>query len=120
MTRRKFLTAVGMLVWSGCVSPSSPSSRTDSTITVTNRRNRQVEVSVRLMDGKSAFAVEGFELDAGETSQFDQALPETPPTMNVVVKILEPVEKTYEQRIRAGVSEYAVQIRSDGIEVIWE
>jgi len=120
MTRRKFLATVGALVCSGCLSSPRAGSQTDSTITITNRRNRQVELSVRFMDGESAFAVEGLELDVGETSQFEQAVPETLPTMSVVVKILNPVQETYKQRIRAGASKYTVQIQSDGIEVIWE
>jgi hypothetical protein len=100
---------------SGCLSDPNQDWQADSEFAVTNERDNELEVSVRLRDGNSAFAVEGFILDDGETGTFEQSVPENPP-VSVVAKLIDPVEETYEQRIRAGAPEYTVQIRPDSVE----
>jgi hypothetical protein len=115
MFRRTFVATGGLLLWSGCLSDSNQDWQDDAAFVVTNKRDTELDVSVRLTDGESAFAVEGFRLGAGETDEFEQSVPESQP-MSVVVKIIDPVEETYEQRIRVGAPRYTVQLQSDGIE----
>ena len=115
MFRRKFVATGGLLLCSGCLSDSTRDWQADSEFVVPNERDTELEVSVRLRDGESAFAVEAFILDAGETGKFEQSVPEHPP-VSVAAKIINPVEETYEQRVRAGALEYTVQIRPDSVE----
>jgi hypothetical protein len=122
MTRRKFLATVGLLLCGGCLSDSEQESPTDSEFIITNERDIELEVSIRLKDGESAFAVEGFVLDSGESGRFTAGLYNTSVegNMSIVAKILSPQQTTYAQdEIPVGVPEYNISIQSDSISVTW-
>ena len=113
LTGSAFLTGL-----SGCLLDQD--AEQDSVIDVINQTDSELELSVRLHDGESAFAVEGIVLASGEQTQFEQAIPSDTRTIRFVVKILDPIERTYEQEeLPTGVPEYSVRVRSDGIYVVW-
>jgi hypothetical protein len=120
MHRRKFVATGGLLLCSGCLSDPYRESQEKSEFVVTNRSSNKIDLSLRLTNERGAFAVEGLVLESGDTGQFEQAVPESLKTMNIVAKILDPVEKVYKHRIRASVPEYIIQIQSDNMEVIWD
>jgi predicted component of type VI protein secretion system len=120
MFRRQFVATGGLLLCGGCLSGSGPASQADSTFVISNERDTELEVSVRLRDDENAFAVEGLTLAGGETARFEQPVPDELSTMDIVAKIRNPETETYEQRIRAGVPRYIVRIRPDGIEATWD
>jgi hypothetical protein len=115
MFRREILATGGLLLGSGCLADSYVDWQADAEFIITNERDNELEVSVRLKDGESAFAIEAFLLESGEMEKFEQSVPEIPP-LSVVAKIINPVEETYEQNIRVGAPKYTVQIQSNSIE----
>ena len=122
MIRRKFLALSGLSFCGGCLSDSKQGLQADSEFIVTNERDSELEVSIRLKDEESAFAVEGFIFDSGETDQFTAGLHnvDVEGDMSIAAKILSPQEATYEQgEIPVGVPQYNITIQSDGINVIW-
>lgn len=122
MIRRKFLATCGLSFCGGCLSDSAQNLQADSKFIVTNKRDSELEVSIRLKDGESAFAVEGFVLASGETNQFAAGLHNVDAGngMSIAAKILSPQEAIYEQEgIPVGVPEYNISIESDGITVTW-
>jgi hypothetical protein len=121
MLRRKFVATGGLLICSGCSSDADQNAQTDSEFVITNERDSELEVSIRLKDGKSAFAVEGLVLDGGTTSRFTAGFVNVNgEDMSIVAKILNPQEATYEQKaIPMGVPQYRIRIHSDDINVIW-
>ncbi len=120
MIRRSFLASGGLLLCCGCVSDSEQGSQADSKFTVTNERDTELDVSIRLMDGERAFAVDGFRLDDSETGRFTAGFSNVEGDMSIAAKLLSPQEATYEQTgIPVGVPEYNISIQSDGINVIW-
>ncbi len=115
MFRRRFISISGVLLFSGCITDSGRDWQPDSVFMITNERDNEIEVSVRLKDGQSAFAVEGLVLEGGETREFEQSIPENQP-LSVATKIINPTKETYEKSISVGASKYTVQIQSDSIE----
>lgn len=122
MIRREFFTTGGALLFGGCLSSSERDSPEDSEFIVTNERTNEVEVSIRLKDGESAFAVEGFVLDSGASDRFTAGSQsgDVEGEMSIAAKIISPQQATYEQsEIPVGVPEYNIIIQSDDINVIW-
>jgi len=122
MIRREFIATGGILLFGGCLSSSEQDPPEDSEFIVTNERNNELEVSIRLKRGESAFAVEGFVLDSGESDQFTAGLhnADVEEEMSIAAKIISPRQTTYEQNgIPVGVPEYDISIQSDDINVIW-
>jgi hypothetical protein len=120
MMRREFVLtgSVFLTGLSGCLSDQD--AQQDSVIDVINQTDSELELSVRLHDGDSAFAVEGIVLASGEQTQFEQAITSDTRTIRFVVKILDPIERTYEQEeLPTGVPEYSVRVQSDGVDVVW-
>jgi hypothetical protein len=115
MFRRGFISISGVLLFSGCIADSGRDWQPDSVFMITNERDNEIEVSVRLKDGQSAFAVEGLVLEGGETREFEQSIPENQP-LSVATKIINPTNETYEKSISEGAPKYTVQIQSDSIE----
>lgn len=122
MIRREFIVTGGILLFDGCLSNSEQNSSEDSEFIVTNERDNELEVSIRLKRGENAFAVEGFVLDSGESDRFTAGLhnAEMEEEMSIAAKIISPRQTTYEQNgIPVGVPEYDISIQSDDINVAW-
>ncbi len=122
MIRREFFATGGTLLFGGCLSNSERDPPEDSEFVVTSERNNELEVSIRLKDGESAFAVEGFVLDSGESDRFTAGSQngDVEGEMSIAAKIVSPQQATYEQsEIPVGVPEYNISIQSDDINVIW-
>jgi hypothetical protein len=118
MIRRKFLAISGLFLSSGCL-PELEDSK-DSEFLISNKRDSELDVSIRLKDGERGFAVEGFMLDSGETGQFAAGFVGVAKNMTVVAKILSPQEATYQQKeIPVGIPEYDIRIQPNSISVVW-
>ena len=111
MFRRRFISISGVLLFSGCIADSGRDWQPDSVFMITNERDNEIEVSVRLKDGQSAFAVEGLVLEGGETREFEQSIPENQP-LSVATKIINPTNETYEKSISEGAPTSPVPIQS--------
>ena len=122
MNRRRYIVTSGLLVCSGCVSDAEQEPPPASEFTVENTRDTEIDVSIQLKDGESAFAVEEFVLDPRGTARFTMAFHDLAVgrDMSLVVKILEPQEAAYEQEaLPVGVPVYRITIQSDGVDVVW-
>lgn len=118
MNRRKLLATGWLLVSSGCLSGPEQ----DSKFVIVNERDSELEVSIRLKDGESAFAVEGFVLDGGETNRFTAGVrgANVAGDMAIAAKILSPQEATYErEEIPTTASEYEISIQPDSLDIAW-
>ena len=120
--RRELLGIGGMVLFSGCLTVPEQEPPRDSEFIVTNERDNELEVSIRLKQGDSAFAVEGFVLNSGESGRFTAELHsgDVEGNMSIAAKIISPRQRTYEQNgIPVGVSRYNISIQSHDINVVW-
>lgn len=120
MHRRKLVATAGVLLCNGCLSNSYWNAQENSEFIITNNSPNKIDLSIRLTNEESVFGVKELVLERGETDQFEQPVPENLTTMNIVARILDPIKKVYEHRIRASVPEYVIQIQSNNMEVIWD
>ena len=92
----------------------------DDAFHITNQSDGKLDVSTQLEDGNRSFTVEEIVLDQGATKRFRAQFVNVEAGMSIAVEILRPQERTYEENeIPVGVPEYDIRIQSDGIDVVW-
>lgn len=92
----------------------------DDAFRITNQSDGELDISTRLEDGNRSFTIEEIVLDQGATKRFRAQFVNVEAGMSIAVEILRPQERTYEQKeIPVGVPEYDITIQSDDINVIW-
>ena len=90
----------------------------ESTLEITNQRGTELEGVIRFTSEGEVVVEVPFSVSDG-TDRFEVEFPRDVRQGMLVVTLHSPEEQTYEESVPAGVPEYYITIRSDGIDIIW-
>jgi hypothetical protein len=92
----------------------------DDVFRLANETDNEINVSSQLEDGDRSFTLEGLMLKQGATMRFEAQFADVVANMSIAVEILSPDETTYKETgIPVGAPDYDITIQPDRINVIW-